>query len=120
MWQGLDRRGFPRVSYLCKIGIFKKGRQEKFSAHTDNIGTGGVCVILEKAAERFLPVELVLYLEDNQPPIECDGRVVWMVKRQGKFDTGIEFVNIQEKDTLRIEKVIQECLKANQTSSHNP
>lgn len=120
MWQGIDRRRFPRADYPCKIVVFKKGKTEKFSTHTENIGVGGVCVILERGLDKFLPVELILYLENGHPPIECDGRVVWVVKRQAEFDTGIEFVNIKEKDALRIERIVQECLKANPTSSNNP
>lgn len=115
MWQGVDRRKFPRANYPCRVMVLKKGREE-FSTHTENIGQGGICVILKKGLDRFCPVELVLYLENGHPPLECDGRVVWVVRRQEEFDTGIEFLNIKEKDIARIEKVVQKCLKLNQNS----
>ena len=116
MWQGLDRRRFPRADYPCKIVVIKKAKTEKFSTHTENIGEGGVCVALEKELDKFCLVELALHLKDDSPPIECDGRVVWVVKREEEFDTGIEFLNIRNKDTLRIERIIQRCLKVQEDS----
>jgi c-di-GMP-binding flagellar brake protein YcgR len=120
MWRGMDRRGFPRVDFPCRVTVFVKGKEEKFSTHTENIGTGGICVAINKKLERFLPVDLVLYLEDNQPPIECEARIVWVVKRQNEFDTGIEFANIKEEDVSRLERIMSECLKDNQNDTSTP
>jgi len=117
MWQGVDRRRFPRANYPCKIIVMKKGQTKKFSAHTENIGVGGVCVILNEELDRFTEIELILMLDDKQPPIYCDARIVWTVKRMmpttqvPQVDTGVEFVNLKEKDKLRIEKIVQECLE---------
>ena len=118
MWQGVDKRKFPRASYPCKIIIIKKGAAEKISTHTENIGMGGVCVILRQELDRFSEVELILVLDDKQPPIDCEARIVWTVKRLTpdpsavkQIDTGIEFVNLKEKDKLRIEKVVRKCLQ---------
>jgi hypothetical protein len=72
---------------------------------------------MKKELDKFVTVELVLYLEDGRPPIECDARVVWVVKRKNEFDTGIEFLNLKQKDAERIERIIQECLKNQETSS---
>lgn len=111
MWQGVDRREFPRADYPCKIEVFQKGQKSSFSTHTENIGVGGVCVVLEKELEKFSPVGLSLYLEDGQEAVECDARVVWVVRRENLFDVGIEFLDIKTKDVLRIERIVQECLK---------
>jgi c-di-GMP-binding flagellar brake protein YcgR len=119
MWQGVDKRRFPRAEYPCEVTVIKKGQKEEFSTQTENIGMGGICVILKKALVRFYLVELVLYLKDGQPPIKCDGRIVWVVKSKEQFDTGIEFINIKERDVARIQEVIEECLKANPSSSEN-
>ena len=104
MWQGVDRRRFPRVDYPCKVVVFEKGRREKLDTHTENIGQGGVCVKLQKGLSRFTMVELAIYFENGLPAVECDGRVVWVVKSKEEFDTGIEFVNLKDKDALRIER----------------
>lgn len=117
MWQGVDRRRFPRADYPVRIVVRKKGQKDQFSTHTENIGVGGVCVLLEKELDKFCLVELLIYFEDGLPALECDGRVVWVVKGQERFDTGIEFLNLREKETLRIERIVEECLKANENSS---
>ena len=117
MWQGINKRRFPRANYPCEIIIVKKGAADKISTHTENIGAGGVCVTLSQELDRFSDVELILILNDKQPPIDCEARVVWTVKRSlpaGQalsVDTGIEFVNLKEKDKLRIEKVVRKCLR---------
>ena len=111
MWEEIDQRKFPRVEYPCKVIIMGSGAKEVFSTHTENIGTGGICVILIKELPKFCPVEILLYLKDAKGPIECNGRVVWVVQREEKFDTGIEFIDIKETDYLRVERVIQECLR---------
>lgn len=110
MWQGVDNRRFPRVEYPCKVVIFRQGQKESIDARTENIGAGGICAVLKDGLDKYLPVGVVLYLKDNQPPIECDGRVVWSVKNKDVFDIGIEFVDIHSKDILRIERAVEECL----------
>lgn len=118
MWQGIDKRRFPRANYPCEIIIMKKAAADKISTHTENIGAGGVCVILHQELDRFSDVGLILILNDKQLPIDCEARVVWTVKRSeplgqalNQVDTGIEFVNLKEKDKLRIEKVVRKCLR---------
>jgi len=117
MWQGMDNRRFPRANFPCKITIFKKGQKEKISAQTENIGAGGICVLLDTGLDRFSLVDLVLYLENGLQPISCEGRVVWSVRRKDKFDTGIEFITISAIDGGRIERIVKECLKKEQASS---
>ena len=120
MWQGGDNRKFPRADYPCKIAVIKGTLSEQFSTRTENIGKGGVCVVLDKNLEKFCPVNLTIYLKDGLPPLECDGRVVWAVKRKEIFDTGIEFLSIQAKDAGRIERIVRECLKARENSLPKP
>jgi len=111
MWQGIDRRRFPRAEYPCEVIILRSDLKETFRTHTENIGVGGICVILSKELPRFCPVGITLYLKDRVSPIECDGRIVWSVKRRSNFDTGIEFIGLRQRDRLRIERVVEECLR---------
>jgi len=120
MWQGVDNRKFPRANYPCKVVVIKGGSSKQFSTHTENIGKGGVCVVLEKGLEKFSPVALTIYLQDGHPPLECDGRVVWAVRRKEVFDTGIEFLNIQGNDVERIERIVRECLRVRENSLPKP
>lgn len=120
MWQGVDNRKFPRAVYPCKVVVTRAGMSEQFSTQTENIGKGGVCVVLEKGLEKYCPVALTIYLSDGKPPLEGDGRVVWSVKRKEAFDTGIEFLSIRGEDSQRIERIVRECLKARESSSRKP
>jgi len=111
MWQGMDHRKFPRADFPCNIIIYKKGQKEKISGRTENIGVGGICVILKDALDKLAVVDVVLYLEDGQPPVECEARVMWVVKSKEVFDIGIEFISISKPDAARIERIVQACLK---------
>ena len=111
MWQGIDKRRFPRANYPCKVVVLRNDLRETFSTHTENIGTGGVCVILPRELPKFCPVQLLLYLKDGSGPLESNGRIIWSIKRDDSYDTGIEFIDLKEKYSLRVEKIIQDSLK---------
>jgi len=116
MWQGMNRRKFPRVNYPCKVTLLAQGQKEKVFTRIENIGAGGICVMLKKKQERFTPVELSLTLEDERPAIVCDARIVWSIKKEYEFDTGIEFVGLKDEDSARIERTIEKCLRENPNS----
>jgi hypothetical protein len=119
MWHGMNRRRFPRANYQCLITLGKKGAQRYILTNTENIGLGGICVILDEDAGIFAEVEIELALKDNYPPIKCKGHIAWVVKSQAiksgevvpKFDTGIEFVNLKEVDRQRVEKVMEDRIQ---------
>ena len=102
-WAGLDQRAFPRVSAQCDISIHDR-IGSSVRAKTQNLGVGGVCVILTCELEKLSQVHLKLTLENSEQTVESDGRVVWMVRSKepssGKvsFDIGIEFLNLKPKD----------------------
>ena len=111
-WAGLDQRAFPRVSAQCDIAIGDH-LQGLIKTKTQNLGAGGVCVILNRQVEKLSRVHLRLTLDDSATPIECDGRVVWMVRSKelvsGKvlFDIGIEFLKMEPKDQELISAFIK-------------
>ena len=114
MWDGVNRRKFPRASYFCKITLYSREHPEVFSCYTQNLGRGGLCVVLNTSLRLFSLVGLELFLEDSHPPLSCAGRVVWVVGKKewnkpipDSFDTGIEFVDLKEEGQKRIEKIIQ-------------
>ena len=111
MWQGINKRRFPRANYPCKVVVLTSDLRETFSTHTENIGAGGVCIILSKELPRFCFVEILLYLKDGGTPIECNGRIVWAIRREANFDVGVEFIDIRETDRARIERIVEECLR---------
>jgi len=114
-WDGLDRRKFPRVKYPCLVIIKNGAEQDKevILSHTENIGIGGVCIILKKNVKMFTLVELELDLLDMGEHIKCKGKVVWNVQRKNDakkkpafYDVGIEFDSLTDSETQRVEDVV--------------
>ncbi|MFH1782463.1 MAG: PilZ domain-containing protein [Candidatus Omnitrophota bacterium] len=115
MWNGIDKRKFPRANYPCKITVRRKDQEDTVAAETENIGIGGICALLPKDLGIFSPVEIQLDLLDNRPIVKCDGSIVWIIQKKGaevaSFDTGVEFTTIKEKDQERIEIIVDVVLK---------
>ena len=109
MWDGFDKRKFPRVNLRCEVTLRGESQGQTLRTQTQNVGAGGVCILLERSLERFTPVSVRLELDPNLPWIESVGKVVWVVpSREGaakreSFDTGIEFVGLDpgHQDLIR-------------------
>ncbi|OGX05734.1 MAG: hypothetical protein A2Z88_10995 [Omnitrophica WOR_2 bacterium GWA2_47_8] len=118
-WDGRNRRKFPRVNFPCLVKIkYDQGEEEVLLTHTENIGIGGLGVILKKAMKIFTPVDLELDLLDADEHLHCEGKVVWSICRNKQeerkpafYDTGIEFSNVSEKDQKRINQVLGRLAK---------
>ena len=117
MWNGINRRRFPRANYKCLITIKKRLTSKTIATQTENIGAGGICVIIKEDLGLFQGVDVELNLEDSRPPIKCGGTVVWVVKKNEPrqkgthlYDTGIEFIDIRPEDRERISEVVEEIL----------
>jgi len=114
-WEGLDRRKFPRINYPCLIVVRNtEDKTDVFLTHTENVGIGGVCVILKKNLKMFSPVEIELDLLDFESHIKCNGKIVWNVQRKGEaerkplfYDIGIEFEDLSVEELKRLEDVIK-------------
>ena len=118
MWNGIDRRKFPRACYKCLIIIKRRLTAKTISTHTENIGVGGICVLVKEDLGLFQGVDLEVSLEDNGSPVKCGGTVVWVVKKASPkskgdilYDTGIEFIDIRPPDQDRIIDVVESILK---------
>ncbi len=119
-WDGLNRRKFPRVTYPCLIIIrHAHGEPDVILTHTENIGVGGVCVVVKKSFQMFSPVELEIDLLDTGNHIKCQGRVVWLVRRKLTetnkplfYDLGIEFLEIPAGEHKRLEEIVQRLVAA--------
>jgi c-di-GMP-binding flagellar brake protein YcgR len=118
MWNGINRRKFPRANYKCVITIKKRLTAKNISTHTENLGAGGICVLLKEDLGLFQGVDLEITLEDSNMPVKCGGTIVWVVKKgepkqKGSYlyDTGIEFIDIRPEDRDRITAVVDMILK---------
>lgn len=120
MWEGINRRRFPRAKYKCIISVKSKGEAPKLmTTYTENLGMGGICISLNESFDIFSNVEQELLLDDGGPPIRCGGSIVWVVKKTDPahrnsvtYDTGIEFMNAKENDKRRISKIVDKILSS--------
>jgi hypothetical protein len=118
MWNGINRRKFPRANYKCTITIKKRLTSKTILTHTENLGAGGICVLIKEDLGLFQGTDLEILLDDNKSPMKCGGTVVWIVKKGEPkqkssylYDTGIEFIDIRPEDRDRITAVVDMILK---------
>ena len=118
MWDGINRRKFPRANYKCLISIKKRLTAKTISTHTENIGAGGICVLIKEDLGLFQGVDLELYIEEGKPQIKSGGTVVWVVKKSETrpkggylYDTGIEFIDMRPEDREKMAEMVEEILK---------
>lgn len=126
MWNGMNKRAFPRAVYPCKVKVIVRFFLFTFDTFTENIGIGGICVILDKKLNKFSDVDLEVFLSDGEIPIKCLGRVVWVVKRSqflqhkpSQYDTGIEFVDIGSRDRARITALVDKLRQQEEREGDN-
>ena len=118
MWDGIDRRRFPRAQYPCRLTIWARGVPESMIVRTDNLGVGGIAMTIAQELGRFTSVDLDVDLEDQQPHLHCQGRVIWVVKKVDplksdgtRYDTGIEFVSLSDSDRERLQRCVERLVK---------
>jgi len=112
----IEKRKFPRADITCKISTVFGERLLVFEVHTENIGEGGIRVILGEKLNIPTAVDLELFLENKEVPIRSKGEVVWAVEikpegiRPRLFDTGIKFTLIDDLNKETIKKVVNELI----------
>lgn len=100
MWDGFNKRKFPRIDLRCEVILRDRPQGRILQGRTENVGAGGICVMLEELLERFSLVTLRLELDPHLPWVESLGKIVWVIPSQEigsakkRYDTGIEFVNM--------------------------
>ncbi len=124
-WEGLNRRKFPRINYPCLVVINHKDgeKDDVILTHTENVGRGGICVILKQNVKMFSLVNLELDLLDMEDHIRCQGKIVWNVRRKNDadskplfYDLGIEFQDLKEADEKRLIKILDHIVSVDKTS----
>ena len=118
-WDGLNRRKFPRINFPCLIVLqHGDGKEDVYLAHTENVGIGGICVILKHNIKMFQEVDLELDLLDLGDHIKCKGKVVWSIRRKtteakkpAYYDIGVEFKDVKKEDQNKLDVVIKRLIK---------
>jgi len=107
-----ERRGFPHAKVTCKISIVSGDKPLVFTSHTENIGAGGIRVIIAEKIEYDKAIDLELFLLDREKPLKCKGQIVWAREIKPTevnprlFDTGIQFIEISESDRKEIKNFV--------------
>ena len=114
-WDGSNRRQFPRIMYPClvKLTAGDGAQHDAFLTHTENIGVGGISVIVKKEIPLSASVQVEVDLLDNIEHLSAKGRVIWVVRRRSGetvkplfYDVGIEFEGLSDKDKIRLDTTI--------------
>ncbi len=119
MWDGVDRRDFPRAEYPCLITIRKTAfPNQAILTHTKNISVGGVRVLIRENIKVGTEVDLELDLKDTLPTILSKGTISWVEEipsgqrhRQPYYDTGIRFFGLKREYKMRVEKIVEHHLR---------
>ncbi len=122
MWDGFNKRKFPRVALQCEVTILSDLSGKPVLTLTENVGVGGVCLILDHPLDRFSKCRIKLELGDSKNTVECDGRVVWAVPTQSgksgrkQFDTGIEFTGLEPETVNQVRGFLEAEIKKSPSS----
>lgn len=110
-WNGEERRKFVRIKYPCEI-IVHGPQKHTISAHAENISVQGIRLIIDEKIKPYSTIDLDLY-GITEEPIACKGKIIWVfeetdysIKNTARYDTGIKFLKIKEKDINEIKKLI--------------
>ena len=113
MWDGFDKRKFPRLNLKCEILIRDESKSRPLKAITENVGAGGVAVILTQRLDRFSLCKINLELEPALPKIQGSGKIVWTIpvgelgSKKKKYDTGIEFTDLPDAKQDILKKFLE-------------
>ncbi len=112
-----NRRKYPRADLAVETEVRYGGSADNVRVSTKNVGAGGVCILLPALVPAGTEVAMTIHLPDKLPSIEVSGKVVWAMqqrkllrKKEGSFETGIEFTNIEPAERDRIIRLMSEFL----------
>lgn len=93
-----ERRRASRVELQGRVELALAHRAP-VAGNTVNLSEGGLCVRVEESLDVKSAVTLKLFPQPRSRPVECAGRVAWVVQRLDLrtappflYDVGVEFV----------------------------
>lgn len=107
-----ERRQFARVTVLCKVTVIFGERLLMFDSHTENLGVGGMRLILQDNLMVNSELDIELFLPDRQKNLKCKGKVAWSKEMTPRginprfFDIGIEFTKMEDEDKQMLQGTI--------------
>lgn len=107
MWDGFNKRKFPRISLDCQVSVSPQGKMKILNSKTENLGAGGVCLITSEEVSRFDRCHFKIEMPGSEA-IDGKGKVVWVIPRkvakdpQTTYDVGIEFTDFEGDGQKRL------------------
>ena len=111
-----ERRQFARVTILSKVTVIYGERLLMFDTHTENLGVGGMRIILGENLIVNADLEIELFLPDRGKMLKCKGKVAWSKEMTPRgvnprfFDVGIEFTKMEDADREMLQGTINAML----------
>lgn len=94
-----EHRRTGRVDFQGRVELEVSHRAARLEGSSLNLSEGGVCVRMQESLDVRSPVTLWLFAQSRTRPLQCLGRVTWVVQRLDLrtippflYDIGVEFV----------------------------
>lgn len=94
-----DHRRTGRVDFQGRVELEVQHRAVRLEGNSLNLSEGGVCLRMQESLDVRAPVTLRLFAQSRHRPLQCLGRVAWVVQRLDLrdmppflYDVGVEFV----------------------------
>ncbi|HOW36344.1 MAG TPA: PilZ domain-containing protein [Candidatus Omnitrophota bacterium] len=107
-----ERRKFIRLSIDVQINYSVLSQADQHRSITKNIGEGGICLVTDGPLNAGTLLKLEIILPEDPPPIQTVGKIVWIKtfslanENRPRYEAGVQFINISERDQLRIGKYV--------------
>jgi len=95
-----ERRKAPRVDWRGRVELNLPNLQTPLAGNSLNMSEEGMCLRLQEALEVRSRVRLRLFTESSKKPVECTGRVAWVMQRLDLrnappflYDVGVQFID---------------------------
>ena len=95
-----DRRKIPRLGVQARVQVDLLHPKARLEASSVNLSEQGLCLRLQESLEIRSAIKLRLFTKSSVRPLECSGRVAWVVQRLDLrptppfvYDVGVEFVD---------------------------
>lgn len=114
-WDGIEKRTSIRVDTVLNVKYTVNNLNKK--SVSKNISRGGILIQVSEKLNKSIFLFIDIYLPNEPKSISAKGEVVWVkeltdLDEAGRrvFDTGIRFVFMHPKDSLKLNKHIKRSL----------
>jgi len=107
-----ERRRYVRID-LCIEVSYKLLSQNKqvCKSDTKNVSAGGMCFLASDKLNAGTILELTFRLPDkDKEKIDCKAKVIWQLKQDNGYLTGIEFIDLDLNKQMLIKTFVSKFI----------